>query len=185
MGLEKITSSLLKEGEEEAGKIIEAARWHVRKMVEEKRANEQQLRANVQIEVKKILEEQRNERLAWARLEAKRIIAEAREDAIKKALDEIYNLAHSLRKSDEYSNYLSKKVALAVDELSGKAIVHVVKGDKKLYSKLKVRVEEDLDALGGAVVESADGKMRIDLRLETLFEMKSDKIRGKLAEELF
>ncbi|MEM3422793.1 MAG: V-type ATP synthase subunit E [Candidatus Bilamarchaeaceae archaeon] len=185
MGLEKITSSLLKEGEDEAQKILESAKWHVSKMIEEERAKGEQLKAGVQNEVKKLLEEQRNERLAWARLEAKRIAAEAREDAIKKALDEIYELAPSLRKTEKYSSYLSKKVSAAVEEVGGKAVVHVVKGDKKLLTKIKVPVEEDLNALGGAIVESADGKMRVDLRLETLFEMRSDDIRRKLAEELF
>lgn len=185
MGLEKITSSLLKEGEEEANKIVETAKWHVSKMLEEERAREKELRASAESEVKKILEDQKNERLAWARLEAKRVAAEAREDAIKKALDEIYDLAPSLRKSEEYATYLSKKVAEAVSEVGEGAVVHVVKGDKKLLSKIKAAVQEDLDALGGAIVESADGKMRVDLRLETLFEMRSDELRRKLAEALF
>lgn len=185
MGIEKLTSTLLKEGEEESNKIIETAKWHVQKMIEDERAKQQERKATVEEEVKKLFNEERNERLAWARLEGKRIIAEAKEDAIKQAMDELYELAPQIRKSDEYARWLAREVSKAVGEFSGKAIVRVVAGDKKLLSKISAKVEEDLHALGGAVVESADGKMRVDLRFETLFESRSDDIRRKLASELF
>ena len=38
MGIERLTSSLLKEADEEASRIVEAAEGHVRKMKEDERA---------------------------------------------------------------------------------------------------------------------------------------------------
>jgi vacuolar-type H+-ATPase subunit E/Vma4 len=185
MGIEKLTSTLLKEGEEEANKIVETAKWHVQKMIEEERAKQQERKKAVEEEVKKLFNDERNERLAWARLEGKRIIAEAKEDAIKRAVDELYELAPQIRKSNEYARWLAREVGNAIADFGGKATVRVVKGDKKILQKISVKVEENLDALGGAIVESADGKMRVDLRLETLFESRSDDIRRQLAAELF
>ncbi len=185
MGIRKLTSSLIKDGEEEAAKIVESAKWHVQKMVEEEKAKKQEQKEEVEKEVKRILEEQRRERLAWARLEAKRLLAEGREDAIKKSLDELYALTPSIRESPAYSKWLSSRVADALKQLGEKAVVIVAKGDRKLLFGLKARVEESLGGLGGAMVESEDGRTRIDLRLETLLEMRSDDIRRILAKELF
>ncbi|MFH1221700.1 MAG: V-type ATP synthase subunit E [Candidatus Micrarchaeota archaeon] len=185
MGIEKLTSSLLKEAEDEAVKIVASAKWHVDEMVKEERKKEGELKLRAEEDVKKVLGEQRNERLAWARLEAKRVHAEAREDAIKVALDELYEMAPDVRKSKEYASYISKAVAAAVDELGGNATVHVLKGEKKLFPKIKVPLSEDLDAMGGAIVESNDGKMRVDLRLETLFETRADELRREISDEMF
>ena len=166
-------------------KIVENAKWHVDEMVKEERKKEAEQKLRAEDEVKKVLGEQRNERLAWARLEAKRSQAEAREDAIKAALDELYDMATDIRKSKEYASYLAKTVAAAVDELGGNATVRVLKGEKKLLPKIKVQINEDLEALGGAVVESGDGKMRVDLRLETLFETRADELRREISDEMF
>jgi vacuolar-type H+-ATPase subunit E/Vma4 len=185
MGIKKLTSSILKEGEEEAAKIVQSAKWHIQKMLEEEKAKKQGQKAAVENEVKQLLEDKRRERLAWARLEAKRLIAEGREDAIKKALDEIYALAPSVRETPAYQKWLSSQVEAALEELGEKAVVRVVKGDRKHLPKVKAKVEEDLDALGGAVVEIDGGRMRIDLRLETLFERRADDIRRALAAKLF
>lgn len=187
MGIEKITSSLLKDAEEEAAGIVKAAESHVRKMKEDERAKITGLKKKAENEVEKILEEQRNERLAWARLEAKRLVSEAREDAINNAIEELYDSLKELKKSKEYKSFMSKEVAAAMKEFSGKAVVHVAKSDKKLLPKMPkgCKVVTDLDALGGAVIESQDGKMKVDLTMETLFELKRDMLRKMISEELF
>jgi vacuolar-type H+-ATPase subunit E/Vma4 len=184
MGIEKLSSALINEANEEATKIISGAKAQVDVLVKEERKRESEAKAVAESEINSTLAEQRNERLAWARLEAKRINAEAKEDAIIASTDELYDMVPELRKSSEYKNYLSTSVDAAVKELGGKATVHVLKGEKKLL-KVKVPVVEDLDGLGGALVESNDGKMRVDLRLETRFETESDELRRELSAKLF
>ncbi|MEM2909168.1 MAG: V-type ATP synthase subunit E [Candidatus Bilamarchaeaceae archaeon] len=185
MGIERLTSSLLKEAEQESVKIIESAKWHVEEMVKEERKKEAEMRKKAEEEVKRLLEEQRTERLAWARLEGKRIIADAKEDAIRAAIDTIYESASEIRKTKEYATFLSKSVEEAVQELGGQAKVHVLKGEKKLLQKIKAEVLENLEGLGGALVESADGKTVVDLRLETALELRSDALRREIAALLF
>ncbi len=188
MGIEKLTSSLLKEADEEAAKIVEAAEWHVKKMKEDERSKRSVLKKGAEKETEKLLSEQRNERLAWARLEAKRITAEAREDAISGAIDDFFTSLKEVKKSKEYKDFLSRNVSAAVKELSGmKLTVRVGKGDKNLLPKLPngCKVATDLDALGGAVIETQDGKMKVDLTLETLFELRRDELRKMIAEKLF
>ncbi len=188
MGIEKLTSSLLKDAEGEADGIVKAAEGHVRKMKEDERAKITGLKKNAESEVEKVLKEQKNERLAWARLEAKRLVSEAREDAINNAIEDIFASLKELKKSKEYKNFISKEVSAALKEFKGtKIVVHVAKDDKKLLPKLPngCKVVTDLDALGGAVIETQDGKMKVDLTLETLFELRRDDLRKMISSELF
>ncbi len=187
MGIDKLTSSLLKEADEEAARIVEAAETHVRKMKEDEHAKSASLEKEAEAEVEKLLKEQKNERLAWARLEAKRVVAEAREDAINSAIDDIFSSLKEIKGSKEYKTFISRKVSEAVNELGGKLTIHVAKGDKNLLPKLpkECRVVADLDALGGAMIETEDGKMRVDLTLETVIELRKDELRKKISSELF
>lgn len=186
MGIEKLKSSLLSEATNEAEKIVQTAEAHVKSMLEEERAKRKQMEEEAEKEIDKLLEDQKNERIAWARLEAKRINAEAREDAIGNVLEDIFEELKSARKSPEYQRFLKKAVSDAVDELGRGSKVHMLKGEKKLAPKLSgATVSEDMEGLGGAIVESADGKIWIDLRLETLFESRRDEIRKSIDEKLF
>lgn len=186
MGIEKLKGSLLSEANEDARKIIETAEAHVRSMVEEERSKASAIKKNAEAEVERLMEEQKNERLAWARLESRRILAEAREDAIKGVLDDFFDALKSARGSPEYKRFISKAVAEAAAELGSKVTIRILKGERKLVPTLKdVTVVEDLDALGGAIVESSDGKILIDLTLETLFESRRDEIRKQVNDKIF
>lgn len=187
MGIERLTSSLLLEANNEAEQILKAAESHVQKMVAEERAKNEKLTKEAEGTVAKMLEARQNERIAWARLEAKRIIAEAREDAIKNVLEKFFETIGKMKKSKEYKAFLSKSVKSAVQELGGSGLtVHVCKGDRKLVPKSRgIRVVEDLTALGGAIVETKDKKVCLNLTLEMVFEAKRDDLRRQIADKLF
>ncbi|MFH0737030.1 MAG: V-type ATP synthase subunit E [Candidatus Micrarchaeota archaeon] len=186
MGIEKLRGSLLSEAGEDAQKIVQSAETHVSGMLDEERSRKASMKKDAEKEVARLLEEQRNERIAWARLESKRVIAEAKEDAIKGVLEGFFDALKAARKTPEYKRFMGKAVPAAVDELGGDAVIHVLKGEKALIPAIRgSKVAEDLDALGGAMVETADGKIRVDLTLETLFETKRDHIRKSIYEKLF
>jgi len=187
MGIERLTSTLLMEAKTEAADIVSAAESHVEKMVEEERSKNQELSSKLEADLDKLLESQRNERIAWARLEAKRILAEAREDAIKNVLEGFFSDLKKTKKTKEYKAFMSKIMKAATEELSGSGlIVHACKGEGKLLGKSRgTKVVEDLDALGGVIVESKDGKMRVNLTLETIFESRRDELRKKISDRIF
>ncbi len=186
MGIEKLKSSLLSEAQDDAQKITSGAQAQARVISEEEHAKTLALRKEADDEVRRLLEEQRNERLAWARLESKRIMAESREDAIKAVLDDFFGELKGARKTPQYKKFMGSAVAKAAAELGHGVTVHVVRGDKSLLAELKnAKVVDDLKGLGGALVESADGKFRMDLTLESLFESSRDDIRKQVSEKLF
>ncbi len=186
MGIEKLKGSLLSEAQEDAQGIISAAQAQAMKMVDDESAKVSTMRKDAETDAERMLGEQRNERLAWARLESKRVMSEAREDAIKEVLESFFDALKDARKSSEYKKFLAKAVADAVSELGPGCTIHIVKGDKSLLGASKsAKIVEDLEGLGGALVESGNGKMRIDLTLETQFETKRDDVRKMIYERLF
>ncbi|MEW6748748.1 MAG: V-type ATP synthase subunit E family protein [Candidatus Micrarchaeota archaeon] len=185
MGIEKLKGSLLSEANEDARKIVEAAQSHVDGMLREERSRKSAIKERAEKDVERLLSEQRNERIAWARLESKRIIAEAREDALKNVLEAFFDGLKDVRSSTEYKKFLKGAVSQAAAEL-GDATIHLAKGDKKLVTIPKgCKVAEDLEGLGGALIESADGKIRMDFTLETMFELQRDEVRKKVSDKLF
>ena len=187
MGIEKLKVSLLSEAHGDAQEIVSGAQAQAEGITEEEHAKTQALRKEAEEEVKRLLEEQRNERLAWARLESKRIMAESKEDAIVAVLDDFFDELKAARKSPQYKKFMGGAVAKAAAELGHGVTIHVAKGEKSLlHASLKnAKVVEDLTGLGGALIESADGKFRMDLTLESLFESSRDEIRKWVSEKLF
>jgi len=186
MGIEKLTTSLIEEANKEAAEIVKTAEWHVEQMRKDEQSKEGSLKDTAREEVKKSLNEQKNERLAWARLEAKRIIAEAKEDAISNSLEGFFSELKGIGKDAAYREFLKVSVEDAVKELGGKTIIHVRKEDAPVLGKQEGnRVATDLEGLGGAIVESEDGSVRIDLRLETHFELERDALRKEVYTKLF
>jgi V/A-type H+/Na+-transporting ATPase subunit E len=186
MGIEKLKGSLLAEAQEDADKIAASSQGQAKSITDEERAKCSAIRKEAEADVERLVVEQRNERLAWARLESKRIMAESREDAIHAVLDDFFDGLKGARKSPQYKKFMHSAVAKAAAELGHGVTVHIVKGDKALLPELKnATVVDDLKGLGGALVESADGKFRMDLTLESLFEGSRDEIRKQVYERLF
>jgi V/A-type H+/Na+-transporting ATPase subunit E len=186
MGIERLKGSLLSEAQEDGQKIVHAAEEQAARIARDERERRAAALKDSEADVERMLNEQRNERLAWARLESKRVMSEAREDAIKNVLEEFFDALKDARKSPEYRKFLGPAVAQAVSELGAGCTVHVAKGDKAVVGTVKgAKVAEDLEGFGGALVESSDGKIRIDLTLETQFESRRDDIRKSIYERLF
>lgn len=186
MGIEKLKGSLLSEAQEDAQKILDAAHAQAKAILDEERSKTASMKKEAEEDVVRLLDEQKNERLAWARLESKRINAEAGEDAIKNVLEDFFDALKGARKSPQYGKFLAGAVAAATAELGPGATVHVARGDKSLLPPLKdAKVVDDLPGLGGALVESADGKFRMNFTLETLFEARRDEVRKQVHEKLF
>ena len=133
MALDKLVSSLVSDAKKEAEEVVNSAEWHVGKMVSEEKAKRAILVKAAAEEAEVMIEAQRKEKIAWARLEAKRLISEAKEDAIKGCLESFFEEMKSARDSKQYQMFLNKVVSSALKELgASKATVHLVKGDKNI-----------------------------------------------------
>ncbi|MBN1169451.1 V-type ATP synthase subunit E [Candidatus Micrarchaeota archaeon] len=185
MEIEKLKGSLLSEANQDAQRIKNEAKENAKNMLEEERARISSQKKEAESDVERLLAEEKNERFAWARLESKRILAEAKEDAIKNVIEDIFKDFGTVRKTAEYRKFVEKACDEVVSELGSKITIHVVKGDKALVKAKGPKIAEDLDSLGGLIAETTDGKIRMDMTLETLFENRRDDIRKSISDKIF
>ncbi len=188
MGIENVAASLLEESRNEAGRIIRDADQAVNQMASGEQARRVVLLKHAEEEAHVLIEEERRERIAWARLEAKRILNEAKEDMIREKLDEFFALLGNVRKEPKYKEFLKGALQRATDELKGQPggiIVYCAKEDKAALADTNAKIVPTLDTFGGIIAESNDRTVRIDLTLETLFENKRDELRALIYREIF
>lgn len=183
--MEQLTATILDEARKESASAVSAAEAERRKMLGEAKAAAEKARMDAEAKTAEFVESQRRERIAWARIEAKRAINEARESVVNGAIDDVFAEMRTFPKDKEYPKFLNALVAYGLKELGDpKAMVHVRKEDKKHLSG-KHSVKDDLDEWGGCIVESEDGTVRIDLTFAALLEQKRESLRKSLYEALF
>ena len=186
MSIEKLKDSLLSQANAEAHKIELVASAEARKILETERAESAALKAKAKEDAERQVTEQKNERTAWARLESKRIIAEAKEDAVKNCINDVFTSLDSMRRSAEYKQFIKRAAEKAISQLNGAVTLHIVASDKDIVPKSKgVSVVTDLEGLGGVIAESHDGKVRINYSLESIIEMRRDDLRSSIYNKLF
>lgn len=186
MGFEKLRESLITRADEDAAKILSDAEIKCRELSATQSPNIEAVIDIATTEAKQSLDLKAKERLAWARLESKRIVSEAKEDAVSSSFDLLIEELENLKKSSEYKAFIKTSLDRAISEVGSGAIVHVLKGEKDLIPKSKeFSVSEDLSGLGGIIVESSDGTVLLDLTIETLIEMRRDDLRKEISEKLF
>ena len=162
--------AIAREAEGEASSLLRTANEHGNGILEAAR-----------LEAKELAKAERNEAIANAHLEAKRELAKAK-GALVDSVERLVwaELLRASKGKVAYAKLLHKLIDGGRKALGGdEAIAHVRAEDRKLVGELKgVKLaREDIDCSGGAVVTSADGRVRIDNTFEALFEEKQDAMR--------
>ncbi len=183
--LKEIKGTILKDARTEGESALAKAEEELEAELAKVKAEGEAGIASAEAEAKSLVEGERRERLSWAKLESKRILAEAKEDAVKAAIDSLIERLQSYSGTRQYGERMKPLIAGAVKEVGGKAVIHVRKGDKKLLSVQGADIKEDADIIGGAIVESKDGKLKIDLSVEALLEARRDAVRKDIYGIMF
>lgn len=166
-------SSLRKEGEEEAAKLLAKAEETVSEMKkkEDKRLEESIARL------------QRQE-LSSAELESKKIVLSKKKEILDRSFME--TLAE-LESSDAKTK--KKYYRMMVDSVKGiieNPRVRCAPGEAKNLKGLEVSdVVEDRSISGGLIFESADGEVRIDMQFETILRNVWDREMKTISDILF
>ena len=186
MGFEELASELHKSAEAEGRKIIHAAERGAEKAAEaaQEKADEQVRQAKK--EAASAIRQEAAERLTSAKLAAKKMVDEARDEAVEATLHEVWKAfrASSLKKS-AYPQLLSRLVAEGQKELgTADAVIYVRDEDRPLLSGLKLG-KLPAEYSGGAIVESANGKVRVNRTLEEIFAQKKGELRKGIYDKLF
>lgn len=189
MSMDELVDALLSESKKEAKKITDKAEKEAKVIISEAEEKEKKRLEQAEKEVRKRLESQEKERVAWAHLEKKRILSEAKEEVVNRELENLFLGLSKLRTHSSYPKFLKDKTMDAVKELGTTPLtIRVVKGDKKHLSSLKIskaKITEDLKASGGVLVENNSGTIVVDYTLETVYELKRPLLRKEMYSSIF
>ncbi len=188
MGIELIAKSLLVESEKEATSLISNAQTEAEKIISDAKKIEKKMLDDGLNEVSQKLSDHRKERIAWANLEKKKIISEAKEEAICIILENFKENLIDLKKKPQYGLFLKKKLNESLEEISDpQAIVHIAKGDKKYFANIgkNLKIVEDLEFCGGLIVSNKEETIQVNNTIESIYEMKKSKIRKEIYNSLF
>jgi len=126
---------------------------------------------------------ERAQRIAAAKLKARKMLYEARERRLEGALRETRDLLAGYTDRPEYAGVLKRMVQVATDEL-GRPLK--VSGRAEDSARLQKAAGKAFDPtpqpiLGGLIAESADGSRRLNLSFDELLRLREDKVREILA----
>jgi vacuolar-type H+-ATPase subunit E/Vma4 len=173
---------LLEKIREEEEAKLQALKEQLKAEVEDRERYWQHREEELRKKVERKLDEERRERVSWAKLENRKALAEAKDAVIEDAMEALKAALQEFTSSQRYAKWLNSVVKRGLKELDG--VVLVKKGDKALLN-VKADVKEGAKILGGAIIESKDGKVRLDFSLDRFLAEKEDVMRRFFYDELF
>ncbi len=185
MGLDKFSESILDEAKKEADRIEDEGKDQARKILtdakEHIRAIEKESSDRVDAEISAL---ERKE-IASAKLESKRPIMDARKDLIEdtysKVEENLASLDGKMRRS-----MIEKLLDEALSEIRNSKRVYANCKDLEIIKKRAPDMELiEKDMLGGMIVESNDGKVRVDKSFSTILDNTKKKTLRDVVDILF
>lgn len=122
--------------------------------------------------------------LASAKLEAKKVLFEARERRTNAALEEVKKRLAAYAKSAEYPGLLASMVSAGTGVLGDKVRLLMRPEDVALLpAKMRSWVDDKrpIAVMGGLVVERADGSRSLNYTFEELLRLREDRVREILS----
>ena len=180
-------------------KIEEDVRWKIREFEEDAKRKIEKIRKEEmgrwEEEKKKIIAEGKRDAegirsmiISRANLEGKRILMEAREEIIKKVVDEIKKNARSV---PSYGNYVMKSINEGKNVFGEKFRIVCGREDMELVKNIASRIAPQAEItegevpFGGIRIESVDSLEVMDFSVDSLVERRMNDIRKLIVEKLF
>lgn len=182
MGLEKVITRIEKESDEKVKSIIRDAENQVEDIIQKAKKTIDEMSARKKQELEKQLEIFRYQEQSSIEIEAKKI----RLNAKKEILDTVYQDCLTALQSLPHEKILSSLIKKVKEEMPEGMYIYSNKRDEPLVRSLsKLTYEDNIDCIGGIVLENEDRTMKLDYRYETIAMMIWDQYLGEIADKLF
>lgn len=186
MGFEELANELHKSADAEGKKIVHASQKSADRTVEEAKAKADELVRAAKKEASEFSKQESSERITSAKLAAKKMVDEARDEAVEASISQMWQRfkSDSMRKGT-YPTLLEKLVREGMAELgSREATVYARDEDRGYLSGYPLK-KLPAEYSGGVIVESASGKVRVNKTIDELFAEKKPELRKQIYDKLF
>ncbi len=190
--IERLREAILEQARNEAERIVKDAEERAKQIIEEAKRRKEEEIAEAR---KRVLEEVGYEaRISEAKIRARHIVAKAKNEVLeelrKRVLEELSTLPVTMRR--ESLRKLLQEV-LASGAVQGSVRIYVSKRDvrevenvvRELGVESRVIEIVPTDIVGGVIVESGDGLVRIDNSYEARLDTYLRTRASQIARELF
>jgi len=169
MGLERVIDEIVSSGEEKRRTIISEGEKERQRIVAASRKEAESGARTIETDTERKVSLMRQQALSSAELEAKKRILREQNEKLSSVREEVLRDLSS-RSSAELKPMLEKLAKMATKGLSG-GVIHCRKQDEAaIATPSNFRKQPDLKASGGLIAESEDGSYRMDLTFEALIE---------------
>lgn len=195
--IDKITEKIAAGSKEEVDGIKKEAKSQAKEITSEAEKKAEELKAEIVDIGKRDAEREKQRIVANAKLQARKLRLDAKEDVIKEAFKAAEDNLKKISSGKEYSSVLASLIKEAHAVVRGDVEV-IVRGDdskvltseyiQKLSADTKSRIElssATIDTIGGAIVKAKDGKTEVNNTIEMRMERMRGDIRPKVAKALF
>lgn len=180
MGLEAVKEEIIRSAKENSSALIAEARREANRISKEADKKIGEMKGKSEEEARKSIELIKRQQLAAAELESKKMMLDAKKQAIDSAFKEAKARLENL---DEKKRELSIKNML---ERAGKEIeishVYCNKKDAKFMKGIKT---ENDTIIGGFIAENGEKTVRVDYSFETMLESIKEKELQNISKILF
>jgi V/A-type H+-transporting ATPase subunit E len=165
MNLDNVVMEIIDEAERKAKEIEERAKIEREKVISEAKDRIKEKKENMRKETDKRIAQEMTKLLAVARLQAKKLEMDAKKEAVEnlyvKFAEKIY--------TSERKEILKKLLSFSKNIEASTIYVNNndIKAAKELFKNFNV---QEVDIVGGIIVENRDRTEKIDLSLETIIE---------------
>lgn len=183
MTLDQLLEEIRSHGDRALVELTERADTEKRRLEAERDRQIAALRSEIAAQGEAAARRERTQRVAAARMQARKAEYEARERALTASLASVRDLLQKVTETDEYDLVLRRMFALAADRLgAGVRVSGRAEDAARLKSLAGKGFQSDpRPILGGLVAESADGARRLDLSFDELLRLRGDRLRELLA----
>jgi len=182
MGLEALGEEIKKKAEAEASKIRTATESEAKSILEQAKKKKEEMIKEAKVAGTRQAKGIGRMELSAASIKARRMMTDAKEEVINGAIEDVRQGFIDFRKKDGYGRLLKKIVDDAAGELGDGLVVYAKSEDAHFVRGYDVRA---IDCSAGVVLESADGKIRIDYTFDSHFNEKKSELRKTLYKETF
>lgn len=192
MAYEELIRSMEADAQLRVQEVRNQARKSIEEAQESARVEAEEVRARLLAEARRRIEVERHQRLYRAREETKAGLARIREEYLRRALALADERLDRVREGNGYAGVLGRLTREALDALGEPgARVHVEPGDEAAARAIvdglpgQPLLIPDLDSSGGVVVDSADGRIRVDNTFASRLARAGEVYRRELYDRLF
>jgi len=183
MSLETLVEEIRRHGEAEEAALLARVKDESTRLLGDRDRRIVDLRAQAEQATATEVARERAQRVAAAKLKARKLLYEAREARLSAAIAETRDLLLQFTKSGAYPSVLKRMVQTATDALGPKVRISGRAEDATVLQRAAGKAFDPTPRaiVGGLVAETPDGNRRLNLSFDELLRLREDRVRELLA----